>query len=297
MKISLTKLILFTVFIFSYVSIQAQIHCDSIEAIQFKNASDIPTGYTGLAKKCSSRGFVRELRTYENGKLNGEFSEYFLSGKLKEQGNYKDGSKDGDWIIYNTLSQEDRIEIYSDGTFTGFRESKMDLKREEEGLFYLLILAGVVIGIIVLVIVVGSKMKKNRIAEEKAEEDKKLKKEAEIREWIRSYKEEDLVSIFGDEVAKKIIDEQPWIGMSIKMVYAMYGVPATTESQELKTKKKETLVYIVRNRTTKRKVQNKYVFDDGVLVKIDSKTVQPKLWERSTLQVPEILTSDAQNHP
>jgi antitoxin component YwqK of YwqJK toxin-antitoxin module len=43
---------------------------------------------------------AREERRYVNGKLDGPRKKWYSNGKLKEEGNYKEGKENGRWTYY-----------------------------------------------------------------------------------------------------------------------------------------------------------------------------------------------------
>ncbi|MCF0210634.1 MAG: hypothetical protein HUK18_04905, partial [Bacteroidales bacterium] len=43
--------------------------------------------------------------TYKNDKMNGVYTEYYPTKKVKVKGQYKDNNKEGQWIVYNSFEQ------------------------------------------------------------------------------------------------------------------------------------------------------------------------------------------------
>ncbi|WP_369018561.1 CsgG/HfaB family protein [Thermatribacter velox] len=56
--------------------------------------------YHGLFTKWYENGKVRIQGTYRDGKKDGVWKEYFINGVLKSEGTYANGLKEGKWIIY-----------------------------------------------------------------------------------------------------------------------------------------------------------------------------------------------------
>jgi antitoxin component YwqK of YwqJK toxin-antitoxin module len=46
-----------------------------------------------------------KVENYTNNILNGEYKEYYRTGKLKVAGKYVDGLKDGEWVEYDAHGQ------------------------------------------------------------------------------------------------------------------------------------------------------------------------------------------------
>ena len=44
---------------------------------------------------------VVKIEEYENGVLNGKYSEYYMDGTIKTKGEYKNGEKSGDWLSFS----------------------------------------------------------------------------------------------------------------------------------------------------------------------------------------------------
>ncbi len=61
-------------------------------------------------KYFTSNGTIREELNYWNGKKEGEYTKYNTIGKVVEEGSYLKGKKHGYWIKYNTITGEKRYE-------------------------------------------------------------------------------------------------------------------------------------------------------------------------------------------
>lgn len=60
------------------------------------------------------------LFTYKNGALDGEYKEFFASGKTKVRGNYQDNRKHGTWERYHNTGKKMSFERYKDGRKHGW---------------------------------------------------------------------------------------------------------------------------------------------------------------------------------
>jgi antitoxin component YwqK of YwqJK toxin-antitoxin module len=58
---------------------------------------------------------------YVKGKLSGQYAEFFISGTLKEKGQYKDDLKDGVWVKYHTNGNKMMEERYKKGITHGWQ--------------------------------------------------------------------------------------------------------------------------------------------------------------------------------
>jgi hypothetical protein len=84
---------------------------------------------------------------------------------------------------------------------------------------------------------------------------------------------------FDDELIVKMDTEDPWVGMSQKVLEYMYNDADSEEVKETENQKKVTLVYTRKNPKTSRKVSNKFVIEDGKVTSIDLKVKMKKIWE------------------
>ncbi|WP_158973591.1 toxin-antitoxin system YwqK family antitoxin [Cellulophaga sp. L1A9] len=59
---------------------------------------------------------IYDIRSYKNGKLNGTYKQFRSNGDLSEEGKYKDGKKDGEWIYYSRIDNKiDKTINYNNG--------------------------------------------------------------------------------------------------------------------------------------------------------------------------------------
>lgn len=105
-----------------------------------------------------------------------------------------------------------------------------------------------------------------------AAKQKKRKEWTENYFWFLSEK-------FNEEVKNMISASGPWIGQTDEEFLAMYGLPNYIEKVEMKTKTKLVLSYATSNGSTKRATNNKYTFENNVLIKTEIKGYIDKVWE------------------
>lgn len=85
---------------------------------------------------------------------------------------------------------------------------------------------------------------------------------------------------FDDELINKMDVEDPWVGMSQKVLEYMFNDADSEEVKETENQKKVTLVYNRKNPKTSRKVANRFVIEDGKVTSIDLKVKMKKVWEQ-----------------
>ena len=73
---------------------------------------------------------------YDNGKLHGEFQEYFESGKIKRSGAYTYGKKTGIWESYHADGGKMMLERYKDGVRHGWCHAYSKTGKEEGKKYY-----------------------------------------------------------------------------------------------------------------------------------------------------------------
>ncbi len=73
---------------------------------------------------------------YENGKLHGDFKEYFENGKTKTTGSYKNGKKHGVWESYHVDGGKMSLERYKDGIRHGWCIAYTKSGKEEGRKYY-----------------------------------------------------------------------------------------------------------------------------------------------------------------
>jgi len=64
-------------------------------------------------------GSVRETRTYLQGMLHGESYRYSPEGKLIAQASFENNQKSGTWIVWNQFTEQKVVFTYVDGIKTG----------------------------------------------------------------------------------------------------------------------------------------------------------------------------------
>lgn len=85
-------------------------------------------GYrTGEWKATSPKGSVIVVTTYEKGKLNGNWDQYFGSGSVSVKGVYTEGLKEGMWVGYYPNGDTQYVETYHEGKLHGpYRDYSRD---------------------------------------------------------------------------------------------------------------------------------------------------------------------------
>lgn len=83
-----------------------------------------------------------------------------------------------------------------------------------------------------------------------------------VKNALAEKKKKELVNKYGEAVAVKILEGFHWIGMTKEMVLDLRGNPTKYESEQLKTKYKETLIYGTKSSG------DYYVLEDGLVSKI-----------------------------
>lgn len=139
----------------------------------------------------------------------------------------------------------------------------------------ILIIVGALIGALIILSFVSyfRKKKKDREALILEQEEKK-KLEQEKRDYIQHLK-----SKYDGDDGENLSVGLTWVGMTKEMLIDLYGRPSSRETKELKTKSQEILIYKSKNPSTRRKVSNKFVFEDDKLVSSDVKARPSKIWE------------------
>ena len=57
--------------------------------------------------------------TYRHGKLDGEWKDYYSSGKIRRTGRYRHGSTEGEWVSYFENGQRERVSTYANDNLDG----------------------------------------------------------------------------------------------------------------------------------------------------------------------------------
>lgn len=97
-KTKIFRLLIFIAFLFSIISINAQVKKDSATGLYLDTQGD---PYTGIFREYNEDGLlVRKLQLL-NGQFNGENTVFFADGSVKEIQSYRAGLMDGTWITYN----------------------------------------------------------------------------------------------------------------------------------------------------------------------------------------------------
>jgi antitoxin component YwqK of YwqJK toxin-antitoxin module len=94
---------------------------DSIETIlisgQYKNGKE-----AGLWKWLNEDSILYLTAIYQEGKVTGEYVEYYSEGKIKSKGNVIDGSYEGEVIYYDEMGGITKTEYYKSGSLLDVRK-------------------------------------------------------------------------------------------------------------------------------------------------------------------------------
>lgn len=84
--------------------------------------------FSGTAVKYHADGEIEESCEYDEGKKNGEYSEYYRNpkGQIKEEGNFVDNEKDGKWTKYYENGKVELAKVFVAGKYDGKYESFYD---------------------------------------------------------------------------------------------------------------------------------------------------------------------------
>lgn len=77
------------------------------------------TPFTGVAVKTSETGEVTRLRTYKDGKYDGECLSFYNNGQVREKESYKAGKKHGEFVVYFDNGDVKYKSTYQDGKIIG----------------------------------------------------------------------------------------------------------------------------------------------------------------------------------
>jgi len=61
---------------------------------------------------------IGHIITYKDGDKNGLFQDFHYNGKMKIEGNYKNGKKDGEWKYYDSYGSMTSFKVFKDGELT-----------------------------------------------------------------------------------------------------------------------------------------------------------------------------------
>tara|TARA_R110000796_G_scaffold239984_1_gene360845 strand:+ start:86 stop:634 length:549 start_codon:yes stop_codon:yes gene_type:complete len=76
---------------------------------------------------------ILEITRYKHGKLHGKFVRYFKrSGRIRMQGQFKNGLEDGDFIAYIDSGEGGEIQTSKDESYTKYQEFYLDSPINEE---------------------------------------------------------------------------------------------------------------------------------------------------------------------
>lgn len=151
------------------------------------------------------------------------------------------------------------------------------LQLTEKGELTIIIVVSSLIALLIIFSFVGYFKKKKKDKESilaEQEEQRKIKQEIEdYKNFIRSK--------YNSEDSEKLLSGMTWNGMTKEMLLDLYGNPSSSENKDLKTKSQEILIYKKKNPSTRRYVNNKFIFEDDILVSSDVKARPFKIWEVS----------------
>lgn len=75
--------------------------------------------FTGIAVKKSDKGEITRLRSYKDGKYDGECLSFYDNGQVREKETYKDGKKHGEFFIYFDNGNVKYKSVYENGKLIG----------------------------------------------------------------------------------------------------------------------------------------------------------------------------------
>ena len=77
------------------------------------------TPFSGVAVKTSETGEITRLKSYKDGKFDGESLSFYNNGQVREKESYKNGKKHGEFIIYFDNGTVKYRSIYENGKLIG----------------------------------------------------------------------------------------------------------------------------------------------------------------------------------
>ena len=77
------------------------------------------TPFSGVAVKTSETGEITRLKSYKDGKFDGESLSFYNNGQVREKESYKNGKKHGEFIIYFDNGTIKYRSIYENGHLIG----------------------------------------------------------------------------------------------------------------------------------------------------------------------------------
>ncbi|MED5281043.1 MAG: hypothetical protein VYA10_06120, partial [Verrucomicrobiota bacterium] len=60
----------------------------------------------------------REIKIFQEGRLEGPYAWWHPNGQLRAEGNYKEVKKEGIWIMYDSFGKEEECLTYANGEST-----------------------------------------------------------------------------------------------------------------------------------------------------------------------------------
>ena len=58
------------------------------------------------------------MKIFQEGRLEGPYAWWHPNGQLRAEGNYKEGKKEGIWIMYDSFGKEEECLTYANGEST-----------------------------------------------------------------------------------------------------------------------------------------------------------------------------------